>query len=67
MFIIFNQLASGEPIALDVANIKEFHPEVVDDKSGTLIHFYRGELPWIVSQDILKVAELCNLAKKGKL
>lgn len=67
MFIIFNQLSSGQEIAIDVANIKEFHPEEIDGLSGTLIHFYRGEVPWIVSQDVFKVAELCNKAKTGKL
>lgn len=70
MFVYLNQLASQEPICLDVANIREFHPEEVEieggSRKGTLITLYRGE-PWIVKQSCYDVLQLCQKAKRGEL
>lgn len=70
MFVYLNQLASEEPIYLDVANIREFHPQVTEvegkDRKGTLITLYRGE-PWIVKQSCYDVLQMCQKAKRGEL
>lgn len=70
MFVYLNQLASQEPICLDVANIREFHPQVTQvegtDRKGTLITLYRGE-PWIVKQSCYDVLQICQRAKRGEL
>lgn len=71
MFVLLNQLSSGDPIGIDVANIKEFHPEIIiaeggEEKTGTAVHLYRGQ-SWIVRQDILDVHRMCQRAKKGEI
>ena len=70
MFVYLNQLASEEPICLDVANIREFHPQVTEvegkDRKGTLITLHRGE-PWIVKQSCYDVLQMCQKAKRGEL
>lgn len=70
MFIFLNQLKSEDPICIDVANIREFHPETVKieevERTGTLIILYRGE-SWLVKQPCYNVYELCQAAKLGGL
>lgn len=70
MFVYLNQLASKEAICIDVANIREFHPEEVEvegeSRKGTLITLYRGE-PWIVKQSCYDVLQMCQKAKRGEL
>lgn len=70
MFIFLNQLRSGEPVSIDVNNIKNFQPETIEidgnERDGTLIELYRGE-PWIVSQRQYEVHQAANKAKAGVL
>lgn len=70
MFVYLNQLRSEDPICIDVANIREFHPEVVkiddQDRRGTLITMYRGD-PWLVKQSCYDVHQMCQRAKRGEL
>lgn len=70
MFIMLNQLRSGDPVCIDVNNIKIFMPETIEidglEKDGTLIELYRGT-PWIVSQRCYEVHQVANAAKKGTL
>lgn len=70
MFIMLNQLRSGDPVCIDVNNIKDFMPETIDiddvERTGTLIELYRGT-PWIVSQRCHEVMEVANKAKSGAL
>lgn len=70
MFVYLNQLASEEAICIDVANIREFHPEIVEiegkDRKGTLITLYNGD-PWIVKQSCYDVLQMCQKAKRGEL
>lgn len=71
MFVYLNQLNGGDPICIDVANIREFHPEQIENEEGnvlkgTLIILYRGE-PWIVRQSCYDTLQICQAAKKGTL
>lgn len=70
MFIFLNQLRSGEPVSIDVNNIKLFLPETViidgQERTGTLIELYRGD-PWVVSQSQYDVHQVANKAKAGVL
>lgn len=70
MFVFLNQLKSEDPVCIDVANIREFHPETVEigevECTGTLVILYRGE-PWLVKQQCYGVYELCQAAKRGDL
>jgi|AGFT01.1.fsa_nt_gi hypothetical protein len=71
MFIMLNQLRSGDPVCIDVNNIKDFMPETIFidevERTGTLIELYRGGDPWIVSQRCYEVIEVANKAKAGAL
>lgn len=71
MFVYLNQLNGGDPICIDVANIREFHPEEIEAEDGeilrgTLIVLYRGD-PWIVKQSCYDVHQMCQRAKRGEL
>lgn len=68
MFIMLNQLRSGDPVCIDVNNIKEFVQETIEiegkERTGTLIEFYRGT-SWVVSQRCYEILVLANKAKAG--
>ncbi|AEZ66202.1 hypothetical protein EXT67_20745 [Pectobacterium atrosepticum] len=70
MFIYLNQLNGEDPICIDVANVREFYPEIIEvegkERRGTLVILYRGE-PWIVKQSCCDVHQMCQKAKRGGL
>lgn len=70
MFVVLNQANSGDPVGIDVRNIKCFFPDEREDDKGisrksTMIELYDNEVGWLVSQSFMDVVEACQAAKRG--
>ena len=71
MFVMLNQL-KGPLLCLNVKNIKEFYPQEFltsgeeEDKSPTpcvVVNTFSDDTPWVVTQTMTEVYELCRKAK----